>query len=461
MSDIYFLKGNEDKLTDIIDEDKALLSIKSDIAKVFDTKGFSFLLGAGCSSFYLKSEVEILVKNQANVTGSQNVAGDQPANTIIEKWEEIGIPTMKLLADEFYNSDNKDNSLVLNVAERKALLDNFAIDVDQPPFKGNLEKFLEVLFSLRHYHISIRYKEKDEDGAKIPLTVLHDEVEKIIRKTKLFILNKVLKDPKNKKDQPLLDVYEAFYRKLLYRNSSLPKPNIFTTNYDLYSERALDNLGIHYVNGFSGGINKYFNPTIFNYALAEKMDLSQNKWSVIDNFVYLYKIHGSINWLEDYSGINKLFSIKEIQEPTIERLEKEEAYMIYPSPIKQNASLGSPYSDLFREFQKKLMQNNAVLITSGYSFSDEHINNLIFQAFTIPSFRLIIFGDKSLPGIEKLLNLNDPRIWIIGGKTSDKTSLHYFNNMVFKLLPDLNNDEIDLTVANAIKVLLSKNPTNE
>jgi hypothetical protein len=54
------------------------------------------------------------------------------------------------------------------------------------------------------------------------------------------------------------------------------------------------------------------------------------------------------------------------------------------------------------------MQNNNILITLGYSFSDEHINNIIFQAFTIPSFRLIVVGEpKNGNSIEKLQKLND------------------------------------------------------
>jgi len=86
----------------------------------------------------------------------------------------------------------------------------------------------------------------------------------------------------------------------------------------------------------------------------------------------------------------------------------------------------SPYSDLFREFQKKLMQNNNILVTIGYSFSDEHINNLIFQAFTIPSFRLIIIGsEKQSETIEKLYNLDDSRIWIIGGKNKENVPNGY------------------------------------
>jgi hypothetical protein len=129
--------------------------------------------------------------------------------------------------------------------------------------------------------------------------------------------------------------------------------------------------------------------------------------------------------------------------------------MIHPTPLKQNASMGSPYSDLFREFQKKLMQNNNVLVTLGYSFSDEHINNLIYQAFTIPSFRLIVLASsKASSEIEKLFSLDDPRIWIIGGKLEDGTKLHYFREFVERVLPDLSNDEIDSKINNAIRKLM-------
>ena len=210
------------------------------------------------------------------------------------------------------------------------------------------------------------------------------------------------------------------------RDNNLPKPNIFTTNYDLYSEKAMDELGIAYTNGFSGFIERYFNPSIFNYALAEQMDISSFKWNIIDSFIYLFKIHGSVNWIEVQDN-KKLFGIKELQDSSFEFLRKQSNLMIYPSPIKQNASLGTPYSDLFREFQKRIAQNQSVLVTMGYSFCDEHINNLIYQALTIPTFRLVVFsemgkfcGDKyesTNKILEQLKQLNDPRIWIIG---SDK-----------------------------------------
>jgi len=427
MSEIYFYKGKENVL-DGSDEKDQILKIKSELSKVFDTKSLSFLIGSGCSSFW---------DNDFDM--------------------EVGIPTMKYLAEEFYKPSASNESL--SNEDLQYLQNDLCINIADDSIKSNIERFLDILYSLSYYinktEIPIRTsvaanmidRHNTEIKTKLPV---------LIEKTKLFILKKCLNEINQFTgyDEKLVELYETFYRKLLYRNPNLPKPNIFTTNYDLYSETALDNIGILYTNGFSGGINKYFNPTIFNYAFAEKMDLSQNKWNVIDNFIYLYKIHGSINWVEDKFASNKLFKIKEIQDPTFDKLKSKESIMIYPTPTKQNASLGSPYADLFREFQKKLMQNNNVLITMGYSFGDEHINNLIYQAFTIPSFRLIAFiekGEKS----EKLIELDDPRIWIIGGKMSDDKQLHFFSQIVSQLLPDLTNDEIDEKIENAIKKLMS------
>ena len=420
MSEIYFYKGNQNILNSEENKNQSIESIKKiqeAFLKVLDNKNLSFLLGSGCSSYKIEGQ-------------------------------EIGIPTMAPMAQEFYGLSNFEKN-------KEWLLSKLKIDVEDKNFEKNLEAFLSVLHSLSFYHSKINNK-ADEEAQKINQVINEADEEarkinQVIKEARNFILEKCLNE--DKRDNELLEVYKTFYKKLLTRNSTLPRLNIFTTNYDLYSERAMDSLGIHYVNGFTGGISKYFNPTIFNYALAEKMDLSQSKWNVIDNFFYLYKIHGSVNWVEN-DDEGKLFKIQEIQDPTFDILENKPTVMIHPTPLKYNASLGSPYSDLFREFQKKLMQNNNILVTIGYSFSDEHINNLIFQAFTIPSFRLIIIGsEKQSETIEKLYNLDDSRIWIIGGKNKENESLHYFKGFVNEILPDLTNEDLDKKLESTINNL--------
>ncbi|OAV73080.1 hypothetical protein Barb6_00557 [Bacteroidales bacterium Barb6] len=452
--DTFFYKGKENILaTDKIqviesENDSNLKKIKEAFLKVLDNKNLSFLLGSGCSSY----EIEKVKEEKKE-----------------KEYTQIGIPVMAPLAKEFYGLEKFKEA-------KTWLKDNLQIDVESKIFATNLETFLSTLHSLSFYHSKIAQQEEsvendnteveiqDEDLGKSDFEKLNDasKINHIIIEARNFILKKILneKNVLNKSDESLNKIYKQFYRKLLSRNSTLPRLNIFTTNYDLYSEKAMDLLGIHYVNGFTGGINKFFNPTIFNYALAEKMDLSQSKWSVIDNFFYLYKIHGSINWIEA-DGENKLFKVKEIQEPKFTRLKGEATIMIYPTPLKYNASLGSPYSDLFREFQRKLMMNNNILVTIGYSFSDEHINNLIFQAFTIPSFRLIIIGEPTEHNkIGELQKLDDSRIWIIGEKFPQDNEhyvpLHFFKRFVDEILPDLTNEDLDEKLENTIKKLFNK-----
>lgn len=448
----FFYKGKENILSEgetptiEFSDDSKLSKIKEAFLKVLDNKNLSFLLGSGCSSCEVKQTKE----------GEEDI------------YQQIGIPVMAPLAKEFYG--------LAKFQEAKEWLKNeLRIDVESKTFATNLESFLSTLHSLSFYHSKIAPPESDtinDTETEEQIEVSKSEFEKLSSVDKInhvmiearnFILEKVLNEDNvtNKRDEPVLDIYKQFYRKLLSRNSTLPRLSIFTTNYDLYSEKAMDLLGIHYMNGFTGGISKFFNPTIFNYALAEKMDLSQAKWSVIDNFFYLYKIHGSVNWIEA-EGENKLFKVKEIQEASFEKLKDEDTIMIHPTPLKYNASLGSPYSDLFREFQRKLMVNNNILVTIGYSFSDEHINNLIFQAFTIPSFRLVVIGEPTeYNKIGELKKLDDPRIWIIGEEfpSDDEhyVPLHFFKRFVDEILPDLTNEDLDRkmeTTINNLKNLL-------
>ena len=444
--EIFFYKGKENILESKKEQGKIdntesdLKKIQDSFLKVLDNKNLSFLLGSGCSSFKIENE----------------------------SFKEVGIPVMAPLAKEFYNDMNFKE-------EKEWLKTSLQIDVTDSVFETNLEVFLSTLHSLSFYHskknkpiseakISDLSQSKKEEPKAFEELEDSEKIKSIILKARNFLLQKCLNEEnikfesgKSSIDLPLIELYKQFYRKLLSRNSTLPRLNIFTTNYDLYSERSMDLLGIHYVNGFTGGISKFFNPAIFNYALAEKMDLSQSKWSVIDNFIYLYKIHGSVNWIEA-EGENKLFKVKEIQEPTLEQLRDEATIMIHPTPLKFNASLGSPYSDLFREFQKKLMQNNNILVTIGYSFSDEHINNIIFQAFTIPSFRLIVIGEPTeTNAIGKLRELHDSRIWIIGEKwptsKTDYVPLHFFKRFVEEIMPDLTAEDLDKKMDTTIQNL--------
>jgi len=179
-----------------------------------------------------------------------------------------------------------------------------------------------------------------------------DLVDGVIKKVQDFLWARITEGAFAKGDTQVRDLYERFYKKLVLRDRSLPRPWVFTTNYDHFNEMAMDRLGIPYANGFTGVVERRFNPASFRYALAEQLDVASRKWTAVDAFVYLGKLHGSVTWTEDDHG---LFPIKETWPPI-----EAKRMMVYPTPAKQNSSLGSPYADLFREFQSRIVREQSV-----------------------------------------------------------------------------------------------------
>ena len=408
-----------------LDWNKGIESARQAISEAMNAKNIAFLLGAGCSS---------LMKDK----------------------KELGIATMAPLAKEFCGETLDARAAgfygdppVVGVAPAPwrltkgelDYLDALGIDLAKD-YSRNLERLMEVLFAQRFV------LRQSENPALHPYRAVLDG---IIKKVQDFLWTRVTQGAfATEGDSTVRDLYERFYKKLVLRDRSLPRPWVFTTNYDHFSELAMDRLGIPYANGFSGVVERRFNPAIFRYALAEQLDVASRKWTAVDAFVYLCKLHGSVTWTEDDHG---LFPIKEVWPP-----ESTNQMLIYPTPAKQNSSLGSPYADLFREFQSRIVREQSVLITAGYAFGDEHLNNIIYQALTIPTFRLVIFAAPDTDGeIAKLRALRDPRIWIIGGNgPAEGTRAHYFDMIVEHFMPQRPSDRIDDAVRKVLSELAPK-----
>lgn len=417
-----------------------------------DTKHtFSFIRGSGSNDdeCWWPSGAEEVRQALGESLNARNVAfllGAGCSSSVDENEKEIGVPTMAPLAREFTKARKADDPAFPTAAERDLLLEKFGIDIAAEDYSRNLERLMELLFSLRFVFARSSLEEANEK-----LLV----IKSIIDKVKAFLWSKCTGGAFANGDNKVMGLYESFYRKLVLRDRSLPRPWVFTTNYDLFNETAMDRLGLPYANGFSGVVERRFNPATFRYALAEQLDLSSRKWSAVDGFVYLGKLHGSISWTEDDHG---LFPIRETTVP-----QDRGKMMIYPTPAKQNSALGSPYADLFREFQSRIVREQSVMITIGYAFGDEHINNIIYQALTIPTFRLVIFADPTLPDeIAKLRALNDPRIWIIGGDGPEEgRKAHYFDTVIEEFLPQRPSERIDDAVEKVLDAMSQKKRSEE
>lgn len=54
--------------------------------------------------------------------------------------------------------------------------------------------------------------------------------------------------------------------------------------------------------------------------------------------------------------------------------------MVFPSSDKFAQSYQEPYFELFTKFQELIKRPNTLLISSGFSFADDHISKMITQA---------------------------------------------------------------------------------
>jgi hypothetical protein len=150
---------------------------------------------------------------------------------------------------------------------------------------------------------------------------------------------------------------------------------LFTTNYDLLLEQALERQRITYFDGFMGSRK----PAFELQAIEE--DLLPSRWSL------LWKLHGSINWTQDEKGnVSR-------QAPNAEN---DSSALIYPSNLKYDQSRRLPYLAMMDRLKTFLGKPGAVLIGVGFSFRDQHINEVIEQSLRAnptASVQALLHGD--------------------------------------------------------------------
>lgn len=287
----------------------------------------------------------------------------------------------------------------------------------------NLEEILGLLYARLSYLEGI----KSEVGSQTTKSLI-DKIEGcILTRLNQDILAECTREKDsnvdNQSNAPFistLNVYETFYRTLSLRSKELSRLSVFTTNNDLFNETAMDNTNTMYINGFTSGLKRYFNPSLFHYTYSKRMDSSIDKYEPVDNMVYLYKLHGSVNWVEEDSVGNKFYNIVEIDAKQSVSFGRSERMMIYPTPTKQNKSLGSPYTDIIRAFHHKLLEPNSVLFVCGYSFSDEHLNRIIYQALAANSSLNVVVVNK-IDESKEIKQVDDRRIYHLWEEKQDLT----------------------------------------
>ncbi|MHB0996073.1 MAG: SIR2 family NAD-dependent protein deacylase [Elusimicrobiales bacterium] len=194
---------------------------------------------------------------------------------------------------------------------------------------------------------------------------------------------------------------------------------VFTTNYDLVIEKALEASEIPYFDGFVGSFEPFF--------WQESVDHQAKQGDLTKNWIRLWKIHGSLSWFWRYSETTKSHRIIRIGNiGCVEDIKNE--IVIYPSKDKYDSSRKQPFIAYFDRMRDYLLSGELFFVFTGYSFSDQHINEIVFNCMRQNNRLFVIvfcYKDTDVENLHKscsaYLNLNvfGPTKAIINGELAE------------------------------------------
>ncbi|MGE4457213.1 MAG: SIR2 family protein [Arcobacteraceae bacterium] len=297
-----------------------------------------------------------------------------------------------------------------------------------------------------------------------------------------------------------LDSYRNFFKTInqlisLRRNKLLSKQvNIFTTNIDVFLERAIEQVGLESNDGFGKGFKPKYDLSNFKKSIFQK-SLHFDNSSEIPVFNIL-KIHGSLTWKRENENIyfdSTLEQIKKVQttrrksllsvdtsKDTIATLKKKLPKLIHirnfntfleeydklsiVNPTKgkfQQTVLDQKYYDLLRIYANELERENTLLFVMGFSFADEHIRDLTIRvANSNPTLMIYIFAHTTHARgeLEKVLdienNVKNKNIAIISPSQSEQEDTSFKDDFSYGF--DQINERVLKKILEKISKPLSK-----
>lgn len=281
----------------------------------------------------------------------------------------------------------------------------------------------------------------------------------------------------NKESTPLMDTILEQYTALIniisnymfLRNSKINpiRVNVFTTNYDLFLEKAFDlylekNNRISLNDGAEGYFRRYIDSDNYNKTTAHS-GLYDNYYMETPTF-NLIKLHGSANWsldsnnkilidndldyfedfkiiahdilnenYDDYSeekqrdyikkhitGIECHLYLEMLEDKTtlFDSIKIDEKYVdkannlqiVMPTKDKfKNTVFSNHYYSMIRYMKETLEKKDSILVVFGFSFADEHLRTELKRAFTNPGLLIYIvcYKDNDKDNILNVLDYTD------------------------------------------------------
>lgn len=294
--------------------------------------------------------------------------------------------TVKMIADDIFGKlhDMEDLYTLEELAEKckynnGKILEEGQIESEDSPLLNssfNLEDFLSTLF---HYRPYVSENEKETFNHSI------QKILELIKENTNYSY-----DSKDLKHGALLN----FLSSLSGKDGN--KFSVITTNYDVLIEKAAAENNFVIFDGFNFTPLPKFDSNMFEWNLVKEVpNVNTREVEYKDKTFNLVKIHGSLTWERQENG-----SIIRKSKDSI--TDTNNMVMVFPSSDKFAQSYQEPYFELFTKFQELIKRPNTLLISSGFSFADDHISKMVTQALKNNSSLKLLVTDY---------NIDPNRVW--------------------------------------------------
>lgn len=218
-----------------------------------------------------------------------------------------------------------------------------------------------------------------------------------------------------------------FFQGLKKRTFGLPCVVwIFTTNYDVLLETAAAMAGVRLENGFSGTTTSFLDIGRFGqvHGSSDGQRFSPHSGLVVK----LVKLHGSLSWYAEGGQVLEQHPASLAPDTT--------RTMVLPRRKKVMDTLSPPYDQLFAQASRTIGTECKYLISCGFSYGDEHINqNILLPVLRAGRCRLTALCGFDPPGLAEFKKLPTftgafpTHTWSGMAKTPDTTELWKFDQL--------------------------------
>ena len=249
--------------------------------------------------------------------------------------------------------------------------------------------------------------------------------------------------------KPAETTLQSFLLSFASRAASRERLHVFTTNYDRLIEHGCDLTGLRTIDRFVGALNPVFRASRVEVDMHYNPPGIRGEPRFMEGVVRLTKLHGSLDW--SFDGHRRTISRKGIPfgaptDHTDVPKNPVDTMMIYPNPAKDVETTEYPYAELFRDFAAAVCRPNAVIVTYGYGFGDDHVNRVLHDMLTVPSTHLVVISRSMDDRLKEFLarTIDAQVSLLLGQHFSDleiltenylpKPSLDYITNRMAELI---------------------------